>query len=140
MSKKHINLFYWQLLFLVLGIFLSIYTFRMYNENLLLEKNGKIISVKIIDKACVYTGSTSRWVDVLYKNKVYKHIELPSIKSCLALNESIDLIYNEKSDCFYLKGSLSLYKKYFFGSILIILLSFLPWNKINRIINGSKKG
>jgi hypothetical protein len=137
-NKKHINLFYWQLFFLVIGILSSIYCFRVYKENLLLEKNGKVISLKIIDRACTYTGSRSRWVNVIYKGKIYRHIELPSIKSCLLLKDTISLIYNKKSDCFYLPGSLNLYKKYLYGSILIVLLSVLPWNKINKVVNTKR--
>ena len=125
---------YWQVGFIMFSLFFCFYQSKVYYENSVLQENGSIINVKILNKECVNTGSRAQYIDVIYSWKRYNRIEIPSRKYCLSLRDSIPLIYNKKNDEFYVPNTLFMNRRFMIASILLLIISLLPLKKISNVL------
>jgi hypothetical protein len=133
--KSFFKKYFWRLGFILLGIGLTISNYLTFIENQKLDKTEKPILVKIVAKGKL----RAKWIDVEYKNKIYNRIEIPNSNYWANLVDSIPLIYNKNKDDFYVPHSSYMNKRFLYGSIFVLILSFLPWNKIDRLVNNNKK-
>jgi hypothetical protein len=133
--KSFFKKYFWRLGFILLGIGLTISNYLTFIENQKLDKTEKPILVKIVAKGKL----RAKWIDVEYKNKIYNRIEIPNSNYWANLVDSIPLIYNKNKDDFYVPHSSNMNKRFLYGSIFVLILSFLPWNKIDRLVNNNKK-
>lgn len=120
--------------FVILSFCFSAYQIKTYFDNKELQENGQIFNVKVITKQCLYTGSRAQYVNVEYFGKQYKRLEIPSKKYCLSVEDSIPLFYDGKHDKFYLPNSLFMNKRYVIASILLFIISLLPWKIFTHLM------
>lgn len=128
------NYSYWQLGFIVFSLIFSFYQSKEYYENKALQEKGHITNVKILNKECVNTGSRAQYIDVIFYGKKYNRIEIPNRKYCVSLRDSIPLIYNKVNDEFYVPNTLFMNKRFMIASVLLFIISLLPWKKINNVM------
>ena len=135
------NLIYskWQIGFFIISIVFCFYQINSYYVNSYLEKNGKIINVRIISKECTNSGSRAQYIDVLYKSKKYNRIEIPDKEYCISLIDSIPLIYNQNSDSFYVPNTIYMNKRFVFGSFVLVLALLFPWKKLEYFLKSRFK-
>lgn len=127
-NNKYSN---WQIGFFIISLVFCFFQLKKYFENSFLERNGKIINVKIINKECINSGSRAQYVDVFYKNKKYNRIEIPNKEYCIGLTDTIPLIYNKNSDSFYVPNTIFMNERFVLGSFILVLASLFPWNKLD---------
>ncbi len=133
--KTILKKYFWRIGLIILGISLTVSNYFTLIENQKLDKTEKPIIVKIIRKWKL----RATWVDIEYRNKIYNRIEIPNSKYWTSLDDSIPLIFDKKNDEFYVPNTSFMNKRFLIGSVLILILSLLPWTKIGNWINKKRK-
>lgn len=71
----------------------------------------------------------------IHKNGEYYSIGV-SREKCYNynINDTILLFYNKKYNYFYVPNTLTLYKRYIYASLFMVIITFLPLNKFKTLI------
>lgn len=133
--KSFFKKYLWRIGFILLGISLTISNYLTFIGNQKLDKTEKPIIVKIVRKG----KERAKWVDIEFEKKIYNRIEIPNSKYWTSLDDSIPLIFDKKNDEFYVPKTSFMNKRFLIGSVLILILSLLPWTKIGNWINKKRK-
>lgn len=127
--------------YLIRGVRLAILIFILFSYQRQsqvkhLTDSGATIDMEVVDKQCRQSRGGS-YVDVKYQNKIYK-VEYYGEKCFQAeIGSTIELYYDVENDFFYVPES-PVYERYFYGAIVALLLSFIPWQKLNEKLNSNR--
>lgn len=92
---------------------------------------------KVVDKKCRNRRGGS-YVDIEYKGAIHR-VEFYGKKCFKAeIGGTVVLYYDSKNKFFYVPES-RIYERYIYGAIVILLLSFVPWEEVNRKLNSIGK-
>jgi hypothetical protein len=91
-----------------------------------MEKNGVRSSFVISRKSCF--NKSGSIIFIRYKNRDYS-IGNYSSKKCynLRIGSKIKLVYNEARNYFYVPGTMIYYRRMLYLSVVIFMLSLIPW-------------
>lgn len=109
-----------------------LYTSFFYYQDSRLENPSMLKSYTIIEQGCRNSKGSSS-VHIKYNSKMY-YIRLAN-KECLKypIGTEIKLSYNERLDYFYKPDGLKRDKNRLLFTVVIFILSIIPWKKIIKI-------
>ncbi len=111
-----------------------IFNFHRQNQVNNLINNHVCSGFEVVEKQCRSSRGGSHVV-VRHKGNNYR-IEYYEQKCFDAeIGGKLMLYYDSKNDFFYVPGS-PVYERYIYGCIVLMLLSFVPWNYLNKRLKG----
>lgn len=131
--KLNLNKYPYQIAWCLTSIVLLILSINRYYENKNLEVNGVREKFKIVEKNC--RRSSTGGLRLIYfedKKKEVNRIEATGYDECIAIGDSLELVYNFKLDYYFLPDSLWRYERYIIGCIFSLFFSVLPWTWIKK--------
>lgn len=117
-------------LFRLAIIALIVYFYQRNKQAQSLFETSVVQLYEVVDKQCKESRGGS-FINVRHKGEIYR-VEYYG-KKCFDVNigESVQLYFDPKNNSFLVPES-TIYERYVYGGIILLLMSFIPWSKISK--------
>lgn len=127
----------YQTLWFVISAIAIFVTYIRYNEVSILEKHSFPLAYKVTETYC--DGRSGSSISINFKSKKY-FLQCDSEKCYnTKVGSKINLFYYKRKDYFYIPGTINSYERDIYIALLSLILSVLPWSKLERYLNGDSR-